>query len=89
LSDTKGRLAELLGIRFELSPAIQALYQKFGHDLPIRNGDDRWSLPMPATFVVGAGGLIAFAFVDPDYRKRLDPAITLEILAKLESARAA
>jgi peroxiredoxin len=33
LSDAKGRLAEALGIHFELSPAIRALYQKFGHHL--------------------------------------------------------
>ena len=89
LSDIKGRLADALGIRFELSPAIQVLYQKFGHDLPVRNGDDRWSLPMPATFVVGKGGLIAYAFVDPDYRKRMDPSVAIDALRELASKSAA
>ncbi|MGB8397980.1 peroxiredoxin-like family protein [Bradyrhizobium sp.] len=89
LSDVKGRLADALGIRFELSPAIQALYQKFGHDLPARNGDDRWSLPLPATFVVENGGVIAFAYVDPDYRKRLDPGVAIDVLRKLASKSAA
>jgi peroxiredoxin len=28
-------------------------------------------LPIPATFVVGADGLIKARFVDPDYRKRM------------------
>jgi peroxiredoxin len=82
LSDTKGHLAEALGIRFELSPAIKALYQKFGHDLPARNGDDKWSLPMPATYVVAKGGRIALAHVDPDYRRRLDPAAVLAALKR-------
>ena len=89
LSDAKGALSEALGIRFELSPAIQALYQKFGHDLPARNGDDRWSLPMPATFVVEKGGAIAFAFVDPDYRKRLDPDAAVNVLRSLAAKTAA
>jgi peroxiredoxin len=89
LSDSKGQLAEALGIRFELSPAIRALYQKFGHDLPNRNGDDRWSLPMPATFVVGKGGMIAFASVDPDYRKRLDPGVAVDALRQLARKSAA
>lgn len=82
LSDSKGRLADALGIRFELSPEIRALYQRFGHDLPARNGDDVWSLPMPATYVVDRGGRIALASVDPDYRKRLNP---LEALTTLRN----
>lgn len=89
LTDAKGQLSEALGIRFELSPAIQALYQKFGHDLPARNGDDRWSLPMPATFVVAKGGLIALAFVDPDYRKRLEPDAVVDVLRSLAAKTAA
>ncbi len=89
LSDTKGRLADALGIRFELAPQIKALYQKFGHDLPARNADDRWSLPMPATYVVDEGGVIALAHVDPDYRTRLEPAAAITTLHALRLRRAA
>ena len=89
LSDTNGALADALGIRFQLSPAIKALYHKFGHDLPTHNGDGQWSLPMPASYVVTRGGRIALAHVDPDYRRRLDPAIAIEALAKLAATQAA
>lgn len=89
LSDTAGVLADALGIRFELSPAIKALYQKFGHDLPSHNGDGQWSLPMPASYVVARGGRIVLANVDPDYRKRLDPAVALEALRQLAGTAAA
>jgi peroxiredoxin len=88
LTDSGGELADALGIRFDLSPAIRALYQKFGHDLPLRNGDGRWSLPMPATYVVEKGGRIAFAHVDPDYRKRLDPKAVLKVLSPLPTSLA-
>jgi peroxiredoxin len=89
LSDVDGRLADALGIRFALSPAVKALYQKFGHDLPTRNGDGGWSLPMPATFIVAKGGVIANVFADPDYRRRLDPEAALAAVAALRPAHVA
>ncbi|MBX9910120.1 MAG: AhpC/TSA family protein [Beijerinckiaceae bacterium] len=88
LSDVEGRLANALAIRFQLTPAIRALYEKFGHDLPTRNGDGRWSLPMPATFIVAKGGVIASVFADPDYRTRLDPEKALSAVAALSTAEA-
>jgi peroxiredoxin len=87
LSDAKGELADALGIHFELSPALRAYFKRAGHDLPARNGDDRWSLPMPATYVVKQGGRIAFAHVDPDYRKRIDPSAAVQALRSLENGR--
>jgi peroxiredoxin len=89
LSDVEGRLADALGVRFALSPAVKALYQRFGHDLPTRNGDGGWSLPMPATFIVAKGGVIASVFADPSYRRRLDPEATLAAVAALRPAHAA
>jgi peroxiredoxin len=88
LSDTKGRLADALGIRFELSPALRAYFKRVGHDLPTRNGDDGWSLPMPATYVVARGGRIEFAYVDPDYRKRIDPSAAIATLRRLQNGGA-
>ena len=86
LSDDRGRLADALGIRFELSEAVKAYFVKAGHDLPARNGDDRWSLPTPATYVVEKGGRIALAFVDPDYRNRLDPSEAIAALSQSRSS---
>lgn len=83
LSDAKGQLADALGIRFELSEAVKAYFIKAGHDLPARNGDDKWSLPMPASYVVAKGGRIALANIDPDYRRRMDPADALAALNRL------
>ncbi len=89
LSDSEGLLADALGIRFELSEAMKAYFVKVGHDLPARNGDDKWSLPMPATYVVAKGGRIMLAHVDPDYRTRLDPSMALATLRGLTAAKAA
>jgi peroxiredoxin len=89
LSDDKARLADALGIRFELSEPVKAYLVKAGHDQPARNGDDRWSLPMPATYVVETGGTITLAHVDPDYRARLEPAKAIEALKALAGRHAA
>lgn len=89
LSDVKGYLAEALGIRFELSEAVKAYFVSVGHDLPARNADDKWSVPIPATYVVAPDGTIAFAYVEPDYRKRLDPQVIIGVLEKLKTEAAA
>ncbi len=81
LSDIGGALASALGIRFTLSDTVRPFYEKAGHALPERNGDGSWALPMPATFVVDRGGRIRAAFIEPDYRRRLDPRAALEALA--------
>jgi peroxiredoxin len=88
LSDVGGELASALGIRFTLSDAVRPFYEKAGHALPVRNGDGVWALPMPATFVIERGGRIAKAFVEPDYRKRLDPQHALDSLRALSIAKA-
>jgi peroxiredoxin len=89
LSDVGGELASALGIRFTLSDAVRPFYEKAGHALPERNGDGTWALPMPATFVIERGGRIAQAFIEPDYRRRLDPQDALEGLRSIAMAKAA
>jgi peroxiredoxin len=89
LSDVGGELASALGIRFTLSDAVKPFYEKAGHALPVRNGDGVWALPMPATFVIERGGRIAKAFVEPDYRNRLNPQEALLALRKLSVSKAA
>ena len=83
LSDVSGALEDALGIRFDLSDPIVALYKRFGHDLPAHNGDGRWSLPVPATYVLDRDGRIVLAYVDPDYRRRLEPATAIAALRKI------
>jgi peroxiredoxin len=89
VSDVGGALSSALGIRFTLSDAVKPFYEKAGHALPDRNGDGTWALPMPATFVIAPGGQIAHAFIEPDYRKRLDPREAIAALQSVATAKAA
>ena len=73
-------MAHAFGIRFALAESLRPIYTRFGHALPEVNGDEQWYLPVPASYVIAPEGTIALAFVDVDYRNRLEP---VDILASL------
>jgi peroxiredoxin len=81
LSDPGCAVARQFGVAFELPSVLRPIYQRFGHDLPTVNGGGYWLLPIPATYLIAPDGVIALAFVDADYRNRLEPA---EVVAALE-----
>jgi peroxiredoxin len=83
LSDHASAAAQAFGIAFDLAEELRPIYARFNHALPVVNGVDSWALPIPATYVIARDGRIALAFVDPDYRNRLEPATILATLATL------
>ncbi|RWK12095.1 peroxiredoxin-like family protein [Mesorhizobium sp.] len=89
LSDPNGDVANAFGLRFRLPDDLIDLYRSFGVDLPIINEDASWTLPMPARFVIGQDGIIAYAEVSPDYTRRPDPADLIPILKRLRGSVAA
>ncbi|MDA0787722.1 MAG: hypothetical protein O3B37_15685 [Proteobacteria bacterium] len=62
---------------------VKEIYSGFGLDLPAFNGDDSWTLPMPARLVVGHDGVVTAADVDPNYTKRPEPEKTIADLKAL------
>ena len=81
LSDSALAAAEAFGIAFALPPELVEAYSRIGNDLPTLNGNGRWVLPLPATYVVGRDGIVSFAHVEADYRQRAEPN---EVLATLQ-----
>jgi peroxiredoxin len=77
LSDPGNAYAAELGLRFEVPAPIKEIYDGFGISLPRSNGDDSWTLPMPARLVVDAGGIVRAADIDPDYTRRPEPSKTI------------
>jgi peroxiredoxin len=82
LSDTGNRVAEQMGLVFELPQSLRPIYEKFGIDIPAFNGDDSFKLPVPATYIIGQDGVIIYDFVNADYTQRLEPAEIVAILAR-------
>jgi len=89
LSDEMGDVAAAFGLRFRLPDYLVDLYRSFKNNLPTVNADPSWTLPMPARYVIGTDGVVAYAEVNPDYTKRPDPTELLPVLDRLAKPRAA
>jgi peroxiredoxin len=83
LSDPGSAYAKLCGLHFELTDAQVAFYTGRGLDLPARHAGSGWELPVPATYLVGRDGIVAWAFVNPDWTRRAEPDAILAALQAL------
>jgi peroxiredoxin len=70
LTDMDNGYAMSLGLAIWVGDEMQKIISE-RHNLANYQGNDTWTLPIPATFVVGQDGRIKARFVDPDYRKRM------------------
>jgi peroxiredoxin len=80
LVDKGGALAEKFGIRWNVPDDLKAVHQQVGADLEAFNGEDSWTLPMPARYVIGQNGVILYAEVNPDYTRRPEPSHLFPVL---------
>lgn len=84
LRDEANQLASQFGLTFKLPDNLLKLYSQFGIDLVRFNGNDLWSLPMPARFVLDQKGKVVSAEANPDYTHRPEPSEIVEVLKKLK-----
>ena len=87
--DRKAQVANAFGIRFALPDYLVEVYKGFKNDLPLINDDPSWVLPMPARYVIGTDGVIAYAEINPDYTQRPDPSELLPVLDRVRASKAA
>ena len=84
LSDVGNKVANRFGLVYSLPEELRAALRTNNKALPGINGDESWELPAPATYVIGEDGRAALAYIDVDWRNRLDPEA---IIATLKSLR--
>lgn len=84
LSDFRNAVARQFGIVFRVGDEVQDLSRTvFRNDLALRNGEDTYELPVPATFVIDRSGIVRFAHVEVDYMTgRVEPE---EVVSALET----
>jgi peroxiredoxin len=87
LSDEGNKVADEFGLKFAYPDYLIEVYKGFGADFERFNGDDSWTLPMPARYVVGQDEIVKAADVHPDYTKRPEPSKTVEDLKKLKETK--
>jgi len=77
LSDPGNEYAAELGLRFEVPAEVKKIYQGFKLPMEETNGDDSWTLPMPARIVVSSDGIVRATDIDPNYTSHPEPEKTL------------
>ena len=82
LSDLDSGHALELGLAIKIPDEMRSAMTAAGWDISRFMDHDDWTLPIPATFVIGTDGCVKARFVDPDYRKRMD---VQDILAALQA----
>ncbi len=92
LSDLDGGYALEMNLLFWLGDEARTAMSSGGVNLAQYQGNDAWMLPIPATFVVGADGIVIARFVDPDYRRRMEvedllKALRADALRRADQAR--
>jgi peroxiredoxin len=70
-------------LRWTLPDDLKQLYLQSGVDLAGSNGDDSWTLPLPARFILDQVGVIRYARVNADYTRRPEPQETLAELKRV------
>ncbi|CAK7209384.1 hypothetical protein SBRCBS47491_000423 [Sporothrix bragantina] len=77
LSDVGNVFAGKLGIVWQQPDTLRPVFERAGHNLPKRTGDDSYKVPVPTTLLVDGKGIVRNTFIDPDYTQRLDPEVAL------------
>jgi peroxiredoxin len=84
LVDKGGIVAAQFGVRWTLPDDLREIHKRVGADLTQFNGEDSWTLPMPARYAIGSDGRIAYAEINPDYTVRPEPSDVFPILDRLK-----
>ena len=83
LSDAGNAVARAFGLVYTIPEYQQAVYKRVFVNLPFVNGDDSWTLPIPATYILDRAGTVRHMWADEDYTERPEPADIVEKLRTL------
>ena len=76
-SDSALDATRAFGLAFRVSDDLHQRYLGFNIDIEKASGETHHVLPAPATYIIGADGIINFSYVNPDYKVRLHPDVLL------------
>jgi peroxiredoxin len=81
LTDMDNGYALSLNLAYWIGDEMTRFLAGAGCPLPQFQGNETWTLPIPATFVVDRDGYVAARHIDPDYRKRMEIDALVDALA--------
>jgi peroxiredoxin len=74
LTDVGNGYALSLNLAVWVPDFMSSLIEGAGWDIPRYHSSTGWLLPIPSIFIVGQDGRVKARHVDPDYRRRMEPA---------------
>ena len=83
LCDLDNGVALSFGLVFRVPNEFEEFFRSVNRDLSLIYDNNSWFLPIPATYIVARDGTIAHAYVNPDFRHRLDPGEIVRVLSAL------
>jgi peroxiredoxin len=84
LSDRGARLAEQFGLRWRVPKPLRDIHRRSKIDLPVLDGDERWTFPIPARFILDRAGVIVYSEVNPGHSS---PSSARDVLPVLDHLR--
>jgi peroxiredoxin len=90
LTDHGNRVARQFGVVFRISKEVEEFSKNvFKNDLAVRNGEDSYEVPIPATFVLDQTGKVRFVHADANYMTgRVEPETVLDVLNSIHKSTA-
>lgn len=86
LHDSNTSVAKLFGVAFTLPESHRKLLELFKVNIEKANGDNTYAFADPATYVIGQDGVIAWAYIPNNYRKRAEVDDVLAALRAIKHA---
>ncbi|MGH9565362.1 MAG: peroxiredoxin-like family protein [Candidatus Angelobacter sp.] len=83
LSDEGNNAAREFGLVYTVPEHQKTVYRRAFVNLPFANGDDSWTLPIPATYIVDRAGTVRYRWANEDYTERPEPVDIVEKLRTL------
>ena len=83
LGDPGNQTANAYGLVYTLPEDLRKIYLQFGIDVPKHNGDESWTLPLPARYIIDRKRIVRYAEVSVDYTVRPEPEDTIAALKEL------
>lgn len=83
LTDHDNGYALSANLAIWVDAAMASLIDGAGWNVAKYQGNETWLLPIPAIFLIGRDGRVAFRHVNPDYRERADIEAMLGVLGTL------
>lgn len=80
LSDVGNNVADEFNLVYPLPDYLVDVYKEKGLRVDEHNGDDTWTLPVSATFIIDTDGKVAYEYTKEDYKDRAEPSEVLDHL---------